>query len=155
MVKGPQGIGKSHSLVNLVRKLLYDSEGKYLVNFIEDCKKFGDVYHLNENICNPFGTPTEQLEFPIPSLADAQYFKTFIAAIASFLENKNKQWVLISFVQPTFQKTKDLGVLPFPFSATKSVMKGQLYCLSISKQRDFLLRKSPRIWGMKPLSRYE
>ncbi len=34
MVKGPQGIGKSHTLVNLVRKLLYGTNGKYLVTFI-------------------------------------------------------------------------------------------------------------------------
>jgi len=37
MIKGPHGIGKSHSIVNLVRKLLYDSDGGYLVTFIPDC----------------------------------------------------------------------------------------------------------------------
>ena len=37
MIKGPHGIGKSHSLVNLVRNLQYNSSCKYLVTFIPDC----------------------------------------------------------------------------------------------------------------------
>ncbi len=37
-IKGPDGIGKSHSIVNLVRKLLYGSGGKYFVTFIPDCR---------------------------------------------------------------------------------------------------------------------
>ena len=130
MVKGPQGIGKSHSLVNLVRKLLYGSQGKYLITFIQDCEKFRDVYDLYEYICNSIGTSTDELELQTsPASTEAKHFQTFIAAIASFLENNNKQWVLIFdqinrlFARPTFQNTKDLGVLPFPFSATKSVME--------------------------------
>ena len=35
VIKGPQGIGKSHSLVNTVLKL--QSTGKHLVTFIPDC----------------------------------------------------------------------------------------------------------------------
>jgi hypothetical protein len=46
MVRGPEGNGKSHSLLNLVRKLRYDSNGKYLVTFIPDCEKFGDLHDL-------------------------------------------------------------------------------------------------------------
>lgn len=43
MIKGPEGIGKSHSLVNLVRKLQYGSNGKYLVTFIQDYTTFASV----------------------------------------------------------------------------------------------------------------
>jgi hypothetical protein len=35
IVKGPQGVGKSHSLVNLVLKL--QASGNYLVTFVPDC----------------------------------------------------------------------------------------------------------------------
>ena len=130
MVKGPQGIGKSHSLVNLIRKLLYDSQGKYLVTFIQNCAKFGDVYDLYKYICYSIGTSTDELELQTsPASTEAKHFQTFIAAIVSFLENNNKQWVLIFdqinrlFARPKFQKTKDLEVLPFPFNAISHVMK--------------------------------
>jgi len=46
MIKGPHGIGKSHSIVNLIRKLLYGSEGKYFVTFIPDCSRWEDVGDL-------------------------------------------------------------------------------------------------------------
>ena len=52
MIKGPHGIGKSHSLVNLVRTLQYDSSCKYLVTMISDCQRWGDVDDLYTAICS-------------------------------------------------------------------------------------------------------
>ena len=43
MVKGPGGIGKSHSLVNLVRRLTYRCKRKYRVTVIPDCSDVVDV----------------------------------------------------------------------------------------------------------------
>jgi hypothetical protein len=67
MVKGPQGIGKSHSLVSLVRKLLYGSNNKYLVTFIPDCAQWQSAYQLLEAICESFGT-TPASAFNISSI---------------------------------------------------------------------------------------
>ena len=50
-VNGPHGVGKSHLLVNLVRKLLYGSGGKYLVTFIPDCMFFVKENTLLRAIC--------------------------------------------------------------------------------------------------------
>lgn len=129
VVKGPTGIGKSHSLVNLVRKLLYDSNGKYLVTFIQDCEKFEDVYDLFDTICLSFGTSLEEIEFQIPALDHYQCFHIFINAIDSFLEKSNKQWVFIFdqinrlFARPEIQRTKRLSYLPFPFYTITAVLK--------------------------------
>ena len=129
MVLGPEGIGKSHSLLNLVRKLRYDSVGKYLVTFIPDCEKFEDIHDLYEYICYSFDTCTEELQFQTPSLSQSYYFKSFVAAIDSFLLKNNKQWVFIFndinqvFARPRFQAASDLGVLEFPLTAMKHVMK--------------------------------
>jgi hypothetical protein len=126
MVKGPQGIGKSHSLVNLVRKLLYNSNGKYLVTFIQNCQSFKDVSDLYESICKSFGTSTKELQFPMPKPPEAEYYKVFVAAIELFLEKKDKQWVLIfDQINRLFidQEAKDVGRLRFPFSAISSTMK--------------------------------
>jgi hypothetical protein len=38
MVKGTEGMGKSHTLVNTVLKL--QSTGEYLVTFIPDCERW-------------------------------------------------------------------------------------------------------------------
>jgi hypothetical protein len=130
MVLGPEGIGKSHSLINLVRKLRYDSNGKYLVTFIPDCEKFEDIHDLYEYICYSFDTCTEELQFQTPSPSPhSYYFESFVEDIDKFLLKNNKQWVLIFnninqvFARPRFQAAKDLGYLEFPFTAITSVKK--------------------------------
>lgn len=128
-VKGPEGIGKSHSLVNLLRKLLYDSHGKYLVTFVSNCEDFEQTEDLYEYVCSSFGTTTAEVELQIASPTTKRQFDFFVAAIDSFLEKNNKQWVFIFdqinqlFARPAFQLAGDLGVVPFPFIAIKHVMK--------------------------------
>jgi hypothetical protein len=59
MVKGPGGIGKSHSLINFLRKLIYGSNNKYLVTFIPDCFRWGSVIQLLQAICASCGLPVD------------------------------------------------------------------------------------------------
>eukprot|EP00978_Attheya_sp_CCMP212_P039746 scaffold209758_cov40-Attheya_sp.AAC.1 len=70
MVKGPQGIGKSHSLVNLVRKLEQESDGKYLVTFVPDCEKWDTLHDLYASICSSFGATTADLSLRRGSYED-------------------------------------------------------------------------------------
>ena len=53
MIKGPQGIGKSRSIVNIIRKLQFT--GNYLVTFIPDCENWNTFYDLIEAICSSCG----------------------------------------------------------------------------------------------------
>jgi hypothetical protein len=57
MIKGPQGIGKSHSIVNLARKLL--STGSFVVTIVPYCGKWGDTKFLVDSICSSFGAHFE------------------------------------------------------------------------------------------------
>ena len=93
MVKGPFGIGKSHTLVNLVRKLLYDSDGKYLVTFIPDCTKFRDEYSLLDAICSSFGSAPNEIK--CGDVSQQEGFMELIAVIDSILQDMDKQWIFI------------------------------------------------------------
>ena len=57
-VKGPQGIGKSHSIVNLVQTLRADG---HIVTFIPDCEKWTDDRGLIQAICRSIGTTMSAL----------------------------------------------------------------------------------------------
>ena len=77
-VKGPHGIGKSHLLVNLVRMLLYGSDGKYLVTFIPDCSYFEDERSLFDVICLSFGLSPEDMEYPSEHYAYEKFIDELI-----------------------------------------------------------------------------
>ena len=83
MIKGPHGICKSHSLVNLVRTLQYDSSCKYLVTMISDCQRWGDVDDLYTAICSSFGTSLSALSWSSSSTLDSQskHLITFVNAM--------------------------------------------------------------------------
>jgi Mrp family chromosome partitioning ATPase len=71
MVKGPQGVGKSHSLVNLA--LTLQASGNYLVTFIPDCDQWTDSGFLLQMICASFGTQLESVNAPTLHPAQADY----------------------------------------------------------------------------------
>jgi hypothetical protein len=135
MVTGPHGIGKSHSLVNAVRKL--QSSNNYLVTFIPNCEKWRTTQHLVNTICASFGTKFDSIEslfFPRGRNIGVDFpevvLPTFISAIDSILKEKNKKWVFV-FDQinslfaryPTIKE--DVGLLPFPFYMITQVMMGE------------------------------
>ena len=62
MIKGPQGIGKSHSIVNVIRKL--QSTGNYLVTFIPNCETWGHIDDLINAICGSIGTSATSIGIP-------------------------------------------------------------------------------------------
>ena len=67
MMTGLHGVGKSHSLVNLVRTLQYDGSCKYLVTFIPDCGQWEFVHDLYNAICSSFGNSLSALKWPVSS----------------------------------------------------------------------------------------
>ena len=126
MVKGPFGIGKSHTLVNLVLKLLYGSDGKYLVTFTPDCTYFDTDTDLLDAICSSFGSTPEELG--IPYSMDQTDLITFVDSVDSILKDMDKQWIFIYdqinkiFARVEFQNEKDLGTIRFPFSLIRDAM---------------------------------
>jgi len=130
MIKGPHGIGKSHSLVNLVRNLQYNSSCKYLVTFIPECRHWGMVDDLYTAICSSFGTSLSALKWKAGSSLDKSgNLDTFVANIDLILQSMGKKWVLVFdqvnelFYRPELKEAEDVGSLPFPFSAINNIMK--------------------------------
>ena len=128
MIKGPHGIGKSHSLVNLVRTLQYDSSCQYLVTFIPECRHWGMVDDLYTAICSSFGTSLSALKMKAGSSLDIpRNLYTFVANIDLILQSMGKKWVLVFdqvnelFYRPELKEAEDVGSLPFPFSAINNI----------------------------------
>ena len=134
MFKGPQGIGKSHSIVNVVRKL--QSTENYLVTYIPDCRFWHTSFDLVKAICSSFGTNYDLLDLPYFTQSYAYkneeiQLQEFINAVDAVLQANEKQWVFvfdqINRLFTRFADTKNVGSLPFPFYTMKTVLQvGQI-----------------------------
>ena len=131
MVKGPGGIGKSHSLVNLVRKLNYGSNSKYLVTFIPDCFKWGSVIDLLRAICASCGIAVQPIlqQLKGNSVLDSILLNDLITSVDAILLKLGKKWVFVFdqinklFVKAENIHAKDATGLVFPFNYIHRVMK--------------------------------
>jgi energy-coupling factor transporter ATP-binding protein EcfA2 len=125
LVSGPQGIGKSHSLINLVLKL--QASGKYLLTFLPNCEKWGkDVYFLLDAICGSFGIDLDGIGWESPSgIHEIQRdFHAVVACINKALEGKGKRWfdqVNTIFSSLLQESPKKIYSLPFPYKAMHSL----------------------------------
>jgi Cdc6-like AAA superfamily ATPase len=96
MIKGPHGIGKSHSIVNVVRKLV--SSGDFLVTFIPDCAKWKNAQYLVNAICASFGAKYDTLGLTFFKQSKETYdqgLPDLIDAISKSLEKLGKRWVFV------------------------------------------------------------
>jgi hypothetical protein len=145
VVKGPQGIGKSHSLVNLV--LTLQAGANCLVTFVPDCDMWEeDAAFLLQMICASFGTTPKGIAAPEIVPGQKDYFPrqiyTVVDAIATSLATKNKAWVLIfDQVNKLFPRTgkSSISALPFPYSMISQIRRPQrvISILSASANNQF------------------
>ena len=145
IIKGPKGIGKSHSIINVVRKL--QSTGNYLVTYIPDCDSWKTNLYLVDAICSSFGTSYDLLDLPyFKSGKDKcdEEFPKFINAIDIVLKQDGKQWVFvfdqINKIFARFGNSKDTNTLPFPFYMIKDVMQVGRITTVLSASADHELR---------------
>ena len=100
MIKGPQGIGKSHSIVNVIQKL--QSTGNYLVTFIPNCENWYTSNDLIEAICSSFGSKYENLD--LHYFKEKNYekdFPNFINAVDNVLTSEKKQYeIYLVYLSP-------------------------------------------------------
>jgi Cdc6-like AAA superfamily ATPase len=147
MVKGPQGIGKSHTLVNLVLRL--QSTGNYLVTFVPNSAEFDSSDYLLKVICNSFGikgygteglnrlTPTNG---PTPPI-QVHELEEVIEAILDHLQSIGKEWVFvfdqINALFARFPGTQSFDNLGYPFFLVRQVMRlGILSVISASANNE-------------------
>jgi hypothetical protein len=130
LVQGPHGIGKSHSLVNLVLKL--QSTGKYLVTFVPDCDQWGTVTFLFELICDSLGITPHEIGFPDITIDTGPlsrfHLELVIKAVSSELAKQKKQWVFVfDQINKVFDKdghhADNMSQLRFPFIMIKNVLE--------------------------------
>ena len=130
MVKGPQGIGKSHSIVNVVRKL--HSTGTFLVTFVPDCDDWDRASQLVDAICASFGSTPSALGITRSELTETTSEDTLIFLIDDVdevLQKQDKKWVFVFdqinklFVKPMNIHAKDASGLDFPFYMISQVQK--------------------------------
>jgi hypothetical protein len=128
VVKGPHGVGKSHSLVNLVFSLL--ARGDCLVTFVPDCDKWDNATFLLKMICGSFGSTPEVIKAPKVvsgvEAYDLDQFNTVVDAIVTSLAAKNKYWVFV-FDQISrllsIENKESIGDLRYPFKMVSTVRK--------------------------------
>jgi hypothetical protein len=125
MLKGPQGIGKSHSLVNLVVRLL--STEDYLVTFMPDCDNWKSGRDLVKMIYSSFGAAEEDVGIPAYKMSSDDLTREdclrLINAIDEVLHSKGKQWVLIFDQVNRVFKGFDHARIPFPYDLMKRALR--------------------------------
>lgn len=121
-VRGPQGVGKSHSLVNLVRSLR--SKG-HIVTFIPTCETWIDDFGLIEAICKSILSSTGTIGIDRSLSSSTGLLQMIIDWIERALPVMDKHWFFVFdqinriFARPHLLVAKDVGVLPSPFVLMK------------------------------------
>jgi hypothetical protein len=135
MVKGPQGIGKSHSLVNFVLKL--QATGDYLVTFIPDCDRWDTDVFILRMICDSFGAKLygpngiASLDLlagsePSSSVGRKEDLHMIIEAIAGEVAKMGKQWVFVFDQIDGLLQDRDassISSLRYPFYLIRGVLE--------------------------------
>jgi hypothetical protein len=128
IVNGPHGVGKSHSLVNLVLKL--QASGDYLVTFVPDCQQWEGATYLLRMICDSFGTTLEDVKPPKVAEAHGDYFleqfNSIVGAIANKLAEREKKWVFVfDQINKLFPKTgkSTISGFQFPYNMISKIRK--------------------------------
>ena len=124
-VRGPQGIGKSHSMVNLVRRLR--ARGA-IVTFIPTCEEWWDNFDLLQAMCRSIKSSTQAIGID-RAMVTTDTLLTIIDRIEDLLPTIDKDWFFVFdqinriFARPQFSTAKDVGVLPPPFYLMKELNK--------------------------------
>ena len=131
-VRGPQGVGKSHSLVNLVRRLRADGA---IVTFIPTCETWWDNFDLLQAMCRSIKSSTQAIGIN-RAMVTTDALLTIIDRIETILPTIDKDWFFFFdqinriFARPQFSTAKDVGVLPPPFNLMKLLnMRNRMKCV--------------------------
>ena len=126
MVRGPQGVGKSHSLINLTRYLL--ASGKYWVTIIPDCAVWRDKVDFFKFLLQSVGVDTAlvRLNNYVPSSRD---FTSIMADVDQILSKHGMKWVFVFdqinriFDRMNSERADDIRAPSFPFNMIRRVVE--------------------------------
>lgn len=136
MVSGAQGVGKSHSLINLTRYLL--ASGKYMVTIIPDCGKWYTTSDFFDYILESVGVNPRSFGITHDEERDKDFWGLF-RDIDYLLHENGRKWVLIFdqvngiFDRDEFTKERRTGNLPYPFTWI-NVARSKYHMISITAE---------------------
>ena len=128
LLKGPQGVGKSYSLINLTRFLMASDE--YWVTIFPNCQHWSSKEYFFRVMLQSVGVDlrtVRRLLVHVPS--GPEQMMALIDDIDAVLLQHGMKWVFIFdqinqiFARSQFNDTKDVSLLPFPFSIMLDVLK--------------------------------
>lgn len=128
MVKGPQGIGKSHTLVNLC--MLLESYPKYHVTFFPDCDEWESIGDFVRVVFASFSITLNIADRVQIYNAMTNVARTIdlLGIIEEMLQQRNIKWIFIFdqvnaiFARPEYNQIKDVHKLPFPYNLMGRLM---------------------------------
>ncbi len=130
IIKGPEGVGKSYTLVNLTRYLL--ASQKYVVTIIPDCNNWDTMGYFLRHLLSSVGVDVLDLGLTYESI-DNDDLHGLIRDIDKVLQERRMKWVFIFdqinriFARDEFSTAKDVGTLPYPFKIMTNVrMEGRI-----------------------------
>ncbi len=125
MINGPEGVGKSYTLVNLTRCLL--ASKNYVVTIIPDCNNWDTMGFFLQYLLSSVGVNADQgLKY---QSIDGDDLNRLIRDIDIVLQERGMKWVFIFdqinriFARRQFITAKDVGTLPYPFKIMTNVRK--------------------------------
>ena len=130
MIKGPQGIGKSHSMVNVYWKLV--NSKKYLVTFIPYCKDWQDKEYFLRTVCASLGIDANDLglKMSIANPLSIEILRNVVTVIGGLLRKHGLKWVfMFDQINTLFTHNphaRKLTELPEPFRLVDDVLRSQL-----------------------------
>jgi Cdc6-like AAA superfamily ATPase len=132
MVKGPQGVGKSHTLVNLVVNLEEQRDkgrSPYHVTFIPNCDNWRTVGDFVWAVLDSFEVSAVISAATVESVQTPGDVHMFVDLLDDMLKGKKIKWIFIFdqvnalFGRKENHDIRDVHKLPFPYYLISSVRK--------------------------------
>ena len=130
MIKGPQGIGKSHSIINVYRKLVSSTQNNYLVTFIPFCEDWNNTDFFANAVCRSLGLELADIGLQDDDLSSPEIsivaVRKLLKLIQDLLKKHGLKWVFIfDQINSLFSKApqaEKLEELPDPYFLVSEVM---------------------------------
>lgn len=148
MIKGPQGIGKSHSMISVYRKLV--TSKKCLVTFIPYCKDWQDKEFFLHTVCASLGINVNDLglNLSIANPLSIELLRNVVTVIGDLLRKHGLKWVfMFDQINALFThnpQARKLAELPEPFRLVDDVLRSQLVTsvIAASANNEFAYKES-------------
>ena len=126
MIKGPQGIGKSHSIINVYRKLV--TSGDYLVTFIPYCQIWNSLDYFVQTVCQSLNLTLHDIGMQkkgVDSQLNMERAIGIVGLVADLLKSHGLKWVFIfdqiNSLFARFPNASKLEGLPAPYNLVSGV----------------------------------